>query len=169
MQRRTVLALATAAPLLACASIAAAQSTKRLAGVYSGVSFANTDAAGNTMQVFGDNPKAMMILTSDGRYSIVVMRSDLPKFASKVRIKGTPEEYRAVVDGSIAHFGRYTVDEKDQSIVFHVEHSTFPNWDGQAQKRPFKLSGDQLSYTVPTASTGRGSAAVTWKRIGPGL
>jgi hypothetical protein len=169
MKRRSVLALAFAAPLLCGVSIAQAQSTKQLAGVYSGVSFVNTDPAGNTTQTFGENPRAMMVLTGDGRYSIVVMRGDLPKFASNSRLKGTPEEYKAVVNGSIAHFGRYTVDENDQSITFHVEASTFANWDGQPQKRPFSLKGDQLSYKVPAPSVGSGTSVVTWKRIGPAL
>jgi hypothetical protein len=168
MQRRSMVALAFAVPLLGAASIATAQSTKNVAGVYSGVSFVNTDAAGNTTNTFGDNPRAMMVLTPDGRYSIVVMRGDLPKFASSNRAKGTAEENQAVVQGSIAHFGRYTVDDSDQSITFRVESSTFANWDGQPQKRPFTIQGDQLSYRVPAASVG-GTSVVAWKRIGPGL
>jgi hypothetical protein len=169
MKRRSILAVAFAWPLLGAVAVASAQSTKDVAGVYSGVSFVNTDAAGNTTQTFGDNPRAMMVLTPDGRYSIVVMRGDLPKFGSASRLKGTPEENRAVVQGSISHFGRYTVDDKDQSITFHVEASTFANWDGQPQKRPFTLKGDELSYRVPAPSVGSGTSVVTWKRIGPAM
>lgn len=110
----------------------------------------------------------MMVLTPDGRYSIVVMRAGLPKFTSKSRLKGTSEENSAVVAGSIAHFGRYTIDEKDKSITFHVEASTFANWDGEAQKRPFSVKGDELIYKVPSPSTGMGTAEVTWKRMKPG-
>ena len=169
MQRRTLLALAIAASSLAVAPHSLAQSAKALAGTYSGVSFSMTDGAGKKTQIFGENPRAMMVLTPDGRYSIIVMRASLPKFASNARPKGTPEENKAVVDGSIAHFGRYTIDDKDSTITFHVESSTFPNWDREAQKRPFTLKGDELSYKVPTASTGTGSAEVIWKRMKPAL
>jgi hypothetical protein len=168
MQRRTVIALAIAAPFLGSASDSLAQSAKSLAGSYSGVSFSTTDGAGKTTEIFGENPRAMLVLTPDGRYSIIVMRASLPKFAANSRIKGTPEEYKAVVEGSIAHFGRYSVDEKDKSITFNVESSTFPNWDGAPQKRPFTVKGDLLSYKVPGASVG-GSAEVTWKRMKPAL
>jgi hypothetical protein len=169
MDRRSVLALVMAASVLGFPTIASAQSAKSLAGTYSGVSFSTTDGAGKTTQIFGENPRAMMVLTPDGRYSIIVMRANLPKFASNARPKGTPDENKAVIDGSIAHFGRYAIDEKDNSITFHVESSTFPNWDGAPQKRPFTVKGDQLSYKVPTASTGTGSAEVIWKRISPAL
>jgi hypothetical protein len=169
MRTRTVVALAIAAPFLASATHVFAQSANSLAGTYAGVSFSQTDAAGNTTQIFGDDPRAMMVLTTDGRYSIIVMRASLPKFASNSRLKGTAEENKAVVDGSIAHFGRYTIDENDKSITFHVESSTFPNWDGAPQKRPFTVKGDEFTYRVPTASTGSGSAQVTWKRMKPAL
>jgi hypothetical protein len=168
MQRRTLFALAIAAPFLASAPHSLAQSAKSLAGAYSGVSFVTTDAAGKSTPTFGENPRAMLVLTPEGRYSIIVMRASLPKFASNSRVKGTPEETKAVVDGSIAHFGRYTIDEKDKSITFHVESSTFPNWDGVPQKRPFTVKGDEFSYKVPSASAG-GSAVATWKRIKSGL
>jgi hypothetical protein len=97
------------------------------------------------------------------------MRASLPKFASNSRTKGTPEENKAVVEGSLAHFGRYTVDEKDKTITFHVESSTYPNWDGAPQKRPFTVKGDEFTYHVLAVSGGTGSGQVTWKRMKPAL
>lgn len=166
MRRRFVLAFVIAAPVLAVSTTALGQSTKGIAGTYAGVSFMTTDASGKTTPIFGDNPRAMMMLTPDGRYSIIVMRASLPKFSGGNRAKGSAEENQAVTAGSIAHFGRYSVDEAGKTITFHVESSTFPNWDGQAQKRPFTVSGDQLTYKVPAASVG-GTGEVVWKRIGP--
>lgn len=169
MRTRKVVAFALAAPFLASAPQLYAQSMKSLAGTYSGVSFSTTDAAGKSTEIFGSDPRAMMVLTPDGRYSIIVLRASLPKFASNSRVKGTPDEYKSVVDGSIAHFGRYSVDEKNKTITFHVEASSFANWDGVPQKRPFTVKGDEFSYKVPTASTGSGSAQAVWKRMRPVL
>src|SRR5688572_27229377 len=101
MNRRTTLTAISAslflAGLAASAGDAAAQSAKQLAGTYSGVSFTNTDAAGKSTLIFGPNPRAMLILTGDGHYTIVVMRESLPKFAANNRMKGTAEENQAVV------------------------------------------------------------------------
>lgn len=67
---------------------------------------------------------------------------------------GTEEEYKAVVQGSIAHFGRYNVDEAAKTITFEIDSSTFPNWNGTVQKRPFTVSGDELRWQTPGSNGG---------------
>jgi hypothetical protein len=66
--------------------------------------------------VWGTNPVGLIIFTSDGHYSTQLMRSDLPKYASNNRAKGTPEEYKAIAIGSIANFGTYSVDEANKTF-----------------------------------------------------
>ena len=91
------------------------------------------------------------------------MRDGLPKYAGKGREHATAEEAKATVAGSISHFGTYSVE--GDKIVFNVEHATFANWDGSTSKRPFKISGDEMSFFVPSASAGAGSSSVvSWKR-----
>ena len=70
-----------------------------------------------------------------------------------------------VVDGSIAHYGRYTVDDGGKTLTLHIESSTFPNWNGTMQQRALKVSGDTLSYTVATPSTGGAPNDVVWRRV----
>ena len=103
------------------------------------------------------------MLDADGHYGLVLSRSDIPKFASNSRTNGTADENKAAVQGTIAHFGRYTVNESDKTITFKIEVSTYPNFNGTEQKRPFALKGDELVYTVP-AFSGGGSATSAWKR-----
>jgi Lipocalin-like domain len=67
------------------------------------------------------------------------MRSDLPKFASNDRQNGTPEENKAIVQGSLSYFSTYTVDEAAKTMVIHIEGCSFPNWNGKDQKRSFAL------------------------------
>jgi hypothetical protein len=156
MNRRTTL-VAFSASLLLVAFVApvGAQSIKTVAGTYSVV----------TIPAFGDNARGILVLGADGRYSLVVGRTTLPKFASNNRLKGTPEENKAIVDGSIAHFGKYTIDDGGKAITFHIEMSTFPNWDGTATKRALKVAGDQLTYTVSAPSGGGPANDVVWKRV----
>ena len=169
MNRRTTLTAISASLLLAGlaapAGDAAAQGVKSIVGTWTIVSIDNVDASGKkTSSFFGPNPRGSLIFTSDGRYSIWVGAASLPKFASNNRAKGTAEENQAVVAGSIAHFGKYTLDEKDKSFTFHVETSTYPNWDGTTQKRTFTVSGDELKYTNPVASAGGGRVDLVFKR-----
>ena len=76
---------------------------------------------------------------------------------------GTAEENKAAVQSNIAHFGTYSVNESDKTITFHIDTSTFPNWNGTEQKRPVTVTGDELKWATP-ASTGAGTAEVVLRR-----
>jgi hypothetical protein len=168
MKRRNILAAIPASILLTGLALpagdAAAQNTKSIAGTWRMVTNISTDASGKKMEPFGDRPVGTMILTPDGRYSIVVSRPELPKIAAGNRDRGTAEENRAIVSGSIAHVGRYKVDEAKNAIVFDIENSTYANWNATTQVRPFTVEADQLVFIVPSASMG-GTGEVTWKRV----
>ncbi len=140
---------------------AAAQTAGDLVGTWM-VASVTSEQGGTTVEPYGSAPKGVLMLDASGRYALVLLRPDLPAFASNNRTAGTPEENRAVVQGSIAHFGSYAV-EGDDTLVFRIEASTFPNWNGAEQKRSFTLAGDTLAYTVPAASGG-GTARVVWTR-----
>jgi hypothetical protein len=118
---------------------------------------------GNTSDTYGPNAKGVLTLDANGRYVLVFMRASLPKFASNNRMTGTPDENKAIVQGSFASFGTYSINAAEKTIIFRIESATFPNWDGDEQKRGFTLSGDDLKYVVLVASGG-GIATVTWKR-----
>ena len=166
MNRRNTLAATSASLLLLSLAMpagdAAAQGAKSIVGSWALVSTDNVDASGKRTPIFGPNPRGLLVFTSDDRYTLTIMRASLPRFASNNRNKGSAEENQAVVMGSIAHFGKYKVEDK--AIVFNVESSTYANWDGAPQRRPFSVSGDQLKYSVPVASVG-GTADLVWKRI----
>jgi Lipocalin-like domain len=119
---------------------------------------------GKKIEPYGSNPRGSLILTPDGRFSMILMRASLPKFASNNRMKGTAEENQAVVQGSLAFYGTYAVaSEKDQTVNMRIEGNTFPNSDNQDQKRVMTVKGNELSITNPTTTTG-GVAYSIWKR-----
>ena len=127
---------------------AQAQTAQDLVGTWTLVSA--TIQSGNVkMDVFGPDPRGTLMFGRDGRYALIFVRHDLPKLASDNRLSQTVEESRAITKGSIAHFGTYSVDETGKILVFRIESSTFPNWTGAEQRRPFSLSGEELTYTSP--------------------
>jgi len=82
--------------------------------------------------------------------------------------KGTPEEIKANYEGVISYFGPYEFDAEEGFVLHHVEGSLFPNWEGQAQKRFFELSGNRLTLSTPPTLWGGGGeivAVLTWERI----
>ena len=131
---------------------AAAQTAKDLVGTWVMVSADTARADGSRVPTFGANPKGFLNFTSDGRFIYLFSNADLPKFASNNRATGTPEENKAVVQGSIATFGTYSV--ADKTLTIKVEHSTFPNWIGADQKRTVTITGDELKWTNAAGSAG---------------
>jgi hypothetical protein len=162
MNRRNVLGLSaiSALGLALSAGNTAAQSAKDLVGSWTPVS----------VDAYGPNPKGSLIFEANGRYSLQLMRPDLPKFQSNNRTQGTPAEYKITVEGSLSHLGTYTVSGTD--LIFHIEASTFPNWTGTEQKRiNLSVTGDELKYTNLAPSGGyqylvpAGAAFVVWRRV----
>jgi len=113
--------------------------------------------------IWGANPKGLLIFTDNGRYSSHIVRSDVPKFAAKNRLQGTPDENKAAVHGSIGTFGTYTVDEASKSFTVRFEASSYPNNTGTEQTRPFTITGDDLKITNPASSAG-GQTELIYKR-----
>ena len=141
---------------------ALAQTAQDLVGTWTLVSAIN-EHGGDKTDTYGPHPKGILTVDAHGRYVLVIARADLPKVASNNRTKATAEENKAIVQGSVAHFGSFSVNAADKAITFKIETSLFPKWDGTEQQRPFTLTGDELTYTVPSASGG-GTVTVVWKR-----
>src|SRR5215472_5339153 len=109
--------------------------------------------------------KGSMMADANGRFMITVVRSDFPNFASNNRMVGTPDENNSVVQGSIAYYGTYTIDEATRVITVKVEGSTFPNFTGGTQTRILSFNGDdEVTYLNPTPSHGGEPAKVTYRR-----
>jgi len=106
-----------------------------------------------------------MMVDAAGHFMITVLRSDLPKFAVQGRMAGTPEENTAIVRGTIAYFGTYTVDEATQVMTVTIEASSFPNFAGHTQTRLISFAGDdEVTYINSTPSDSGGAAKVTYRR-----
>jgi Lipocalin-like domain len=99
--------------------------------------------------VFGSNPLGQFIFTDNGRFAFQIA-AEVPKFASGDDKKTTPEENKAVVEGSIAYFGAYTVTDADKAIALHIERSSFPNLNGTDGRRIVTaISADEMNWTNP--------------------
>jgi len=171
MRRLAVLAATTVSllilgvALLAGDAVAQQKSLKeQLVGTWKLVSSHNVRRDGSRVDNYGPNPRGILIYTSDGHFVLVNTRSDLPKLASNSRDRGTPEEYKAVVQGSLAYFGIYSVDEADKVITAQIEGSTFANMiGGPDQKRIItSLTADELKFTNPGGTSG--VTELVWKR-----
>jgi Lipocalin-like domain len=158
MQRSMAVALASAMLLT---TPAMAQSQNWLVGSWTMVSATQT-VDGRPQDYFGPHPLGQVIFGPDGHFSNILLRGDLAKFAQNNRLLGTPEENTAVVKGSIAYFGTYSLT--DDTLKMHITASSFPNWTGTDQTRRVHLAGNQLIWENAAASGGGGGVKQVYER-----
>lgn len=137
-------------------SIAQQKSTKdMLVGGWTLLLIDGVKADGTHVPEFGPNPDGMLMFSPTGRYSVQFERANLPKIKANDRNKVTPEEAKAIVTGTLAHFGSYTVNDADKTFTMHIDASSYPNWDGTKQVRKITaLTDDVLTYSVPNPVEG---------------
>lgn len=128
----------------------------------------NSDKNSDGRLKWGEHPDGSLILAADGRYSLIIVRSDIPAFAANTADKGTAEENALVVRGSIANFGTYSVDESKRTFTTNIEGSTYPNLRRKSQTRVISfINADEFRYTNPATATGASAEAV-WRRASSG-
>jgi hypothetical protein len=166
MTRRMTSPLTMATVALLCLGVAlpgaaVAQTAKDLVGTWEWVSLDLT-RDGAKLQPFGPTPKGFIVFDSNGRFAYLLSRPGRAKFQAKNREQGTPDENKDTVQGSLGYAGTYSVSDK--TLTFKIEASTYPNEEGNEQKRSFTLTGDELKWTNPAATAG-GTAVAVLKRV----
>ena len=167
MSRMTVTVLVSMFVLFAMSDVRAQQGgsvSQQAVGTWAVVS-QYVEQDGKRLQPFGDKPQGRAVYDDKGRFMLILHRADLPKFASNNRMTGTPDEYKAIGQGSIAYYGTYTIDEKEGTVTQRYEGSTYPNWQGDEQKRLISVSGDELRIISPFTSVGGGKAYLVLTRL----
>ena len=136
----------------------------QLVGSWTLVSASQMTKAGIKSDRWGPNPKGRAIFEADGRYSFMIFRSDVPKFASNNMNDVTPEESKIAIQGMTANFGTWSIDEATKTLVTNIEAASSPNLTGGSQKRIIaSLTADELKYTNPASQIGT-IDDVVWKR-----
>jgi hypothetical protein len=113
---------------------------------------------------YGAAPRGSMMVDAAGRYTLMIYKSERPRFASGDRATGTPEEYRETALGMSVHYGILSADVKAHTLTFAIEQASFANWNGTRQVRHYQLQGMVLRYTVAARPNGDIPISV-WRKV----
>jgi hypothetical protein len=105
MNRRNVLNLSVTGALglafLPGAAVSQTSTLKdRLIGAWILVSEVDVQSDGKKIEGFGPKPLGTYMFDATGHFVQMLMRSDLPKYAN--RLRGTPEQDKAIAQGLVA-------------------------------------------------------------------
>jgi hypothetical protein len=163
MNRRSIISASLIAAIALALPVAAhAQTVNDLVGTWQSVANVNTAADGTKQAAWGPHGIGLAIFESNGYFMMINVNPDVPKPASHNRLQQTADELSAIVGGSIAKFGTYSV--ADKVITLKVQGSSDPNVTGTVEKRPIvSLSAEELTFISLPASGGQ--SVVSWKRV----
>jgi hypothetical protein len=125
------------------------------------------DGSGPTTMPRGKKPEGFIIYDTNGRMWVQIMNSEETRPPRKGEGAMNEKEQAQAYASYTAYYGRYTIDENDQSVTHHVEGSVNPRNVGNAMKRFVEVSADRLSLN--TFAKGQdGKERVTlrmWERV----
>jgi predicted ester cyclase/ketosteroid isomerase-like protein len=111
---------------------------------------------GKIVRRFGEKPNGLFVYTADGHVSIQIAnpanpacitqgKKTLPGRKDDIALPAcTPEQLEALLDGTVAYWGTYSVDMAKGVVTHHVVSDVANGYAGTAQPRPFVLNGDRL-------------------------
>ncbi len=117
-----------------------------------------------TIKSWGDNPLGYLSFYPAGYFSMLLIRSDLPKF--ETRNGGTLEQNDAVAKGVIAYYGSFAPREDGTSVEVKIVGSTFAMFNGIVSQRPLEFHGPDefvMHVLVPDSSV---TTQLIWRRAG---
>jgi len=116
---------------------------EQLIGAWKFTSISDQLENGSEQFPYGRNPVGGLIYTASDLMSMHLMKDPRPTLPEQA----TPEEVRNALEGYIAYFGTYFINEAEHVVVHQVVGSNSPSMVGTRQERPFEVSGDRLKLT----------------------
>lgn len=116
---------------------------------------------GRKRVTWGSNPQGMIQFTSNGIVSVQITGGDRGPQPGSV-----PTDPVGPIS---AYYGTYTVDAAGGSVEFHVQRSSWPQWNGATLKRSIEqLSATTLKVVSAPINDPKGGAFtphLEWERI----
>jgi Lipocalin-like domain len=121
----------------------------RLVGTYRVLAIEHYADDGEVGRPFGDDPRGVIVYTAQHYMTAVLMRSARPPFGAGDVLGGTDAERAAAFATANAFAGPWELVD-DETIVHHLEVTTYPNWVGTQQRRRFELTDSHLTLYPPS-------------------
>ena len=96
---------------------------------------------------FGESPSGLLIYTAEGHMAVQMIEADRPALDTSDPLGGDTEQRAAAYSTQLAYFGRYEVSGDE--VTHRIDGSSFPNWSGTDQVRPFLCDGETLILRTP--------------------
>ena len=141
-----------------------------LVGTWRLRSWKNVGSDGSAVDPLGARPVGYIFYNHDGYMSVEIMAANRTPYHDHDAFGGTEEERSEAIGTYLSYAGPFEVLPDRDTVIHHIEVSSYPNWIGNAQVRFAKLDGDLLKLsTKPMTFQGvERRAELVWERVGAG-
>ncbi len=142
-------------------------SRDQLLGIWKLLSYEFRLSDGIVIRPMGQGVQGILMYDPSGWMALQVIDPERPKFATNDWMSGTPEEAKSALDGCMAYYGTFELNDYKGTIVHHVQGSSFPNWCGIDREQFYELKGNHLTLlTLPMTMSGEQLVGqLAWERI----
>ena len=148
----------------AAAMQAAPEARGRFIAVWRLISCDRKFQDGHIASPYGEKPVGRITYDKAGRMSAQLMRpgrhSTVAPGISWISGNASPEEIREALDGFLAYFGTFDVDESAHTVIHQIEACLVPSFVGMGLKRTYRFDADRLVLTADSTNL----LEVVWKR-----
>jgi hypothetical protein len=113
-------------------------------------------------RLFGDRPVGILMYDSDGNVAVQIMRNPRPDLAGGPAFPPA-KEVQVAYKGYYAYYGTWEVNEREGTIVHHLEGSLRPGDVGKDFVRAYKFTENRLALT-PVEDLAASNSCLTWER-----
>ncbi len=118
---------------------------------------------GKTIKSWGPSPYGYLNFDGKSHFSMMLIRSDLPKF--ETRTSGTQDQNNEIAKGAIAYFGAYSSDDANGSITLFIAGSTFAAFNGIASTRKVSIDAAGLMTIRMEVPNSKVVTNLVWQRV----
>ena len=124
----------------------------RIQGQWNLVAWRRVSSDGSEAFPFGRDATGMLVYTDVGGMIVQMAAANRAHLDTADAIGGTESERAGAYSGYLAYFGTYEV--KGDEVHHIISASSFPNWTGNVQVRPFEVQGETLVLRTPPTEIG---------------
>lgn len=113
---------------------------------------------GTTVPSRGENPVGVIMYDQAGNMAVQLMRTD--EHATEYT---DMTDLKSAMAGFLSYFGRYEVDEQQQTVKRHITGASYFGYRGTTQTRTYEFSGNELTLRAKSPLD-NSTRVLLWRR-----
>lgn len=145
---------------------AAGSAKSKFYGTWKLITYDRIYRDGQVTYPYGEKATGRIYYEKSGRMGAQLMRPErktAQAMGSSSALRDLPfADMKEVLNGFVAYYGTFDVDEKSKTVIHHVESCLIPSWVGTDLRRAYEFEGNRMTLSVIYND---GVGRLVWERL----